>query len=407
MDILFAQIQADLRSNDALRQSGALLQALQQSAAGRDIAVIAKSAVEEIVAAPASAVCKKLAFDVIRSTRLTPDLWDTVCTGIRNDFHFPDPDVTAAAVSILAAIPSYRLAKLISDCNKEISDCFDSQSDNLRFSITETLGCVLARDDLVTLCENNVNLLDRVSVWWGRIGANMLDRSDAVSKVAFDSVGRLFQEFSTKRMSKLAGDKLVDSENSLAIRSNWVSSMVDFVWKKRRALMARSLILPVENFRATVFPVVYSVKAVASGGVEVIRKLSKSSSVGGGGGEVDANAEKLVGVSDVVTHLAPFLVSSLEPALIYEVGINMLYLADVPGGKTEWASQSTIAILTLWDRQEFASARESIVRAVVTNLHLLDLNMQVIITLVSFELINWILVSMFQFVISCYMNIFV
>ncbi|CAI8612176.1 unnamed protein product [Vicia faba] len=377
MDILFAQIQADLRSNDALRQSGALLQALQQSAAGRDIAVIAKSAVEEIVAAPASAVCKKLAFDVIRSTRLTPDLWDTVCTGIRNDFHFPDPDVTAAAVSILAAIPSYRLAKLISDCNKEISDCFDSPSDNLRFSITETLGCVLARDDLVTLCENNVNLLDRVSAWWARIGANMLDRSDAVSKVAFDSVGRLFQEFGTKRMSKLAGDKLVDSENSLAIRSNWVSSMVDFVWKKRRALMARSLILPVENFRATVFPIVYSVKAVASGGVEVIRKLSKSSSVGGGGAEVDSDAQKLVGVSDVVTHLAPFLVSSLEPALIYEVGINMLYLADVPGGKTEWASQSTIAILTLWDRQEFASARESIVRAVVTNLHLLDLNMQV------------------------------
>ncbi|KAK7269103.1 hypothetical protein RIF29_21819 [Crotalaria pallida] len=374
MDILFAQIQADLRSNDALRQSGAL----QQSAAGRDIAVIAKSAVEEIVDSPVSAVCKKLAFDLIRSTRLTPDLWDTVCSGIRNDFHFPDPDVTAAAVSILAAIPSYRLSRLITDCNMEISDCFDSPSDNLRFSITETLGCVLARDDLVTLCENNITLLDRVSAWWARIGANMLDRSDAVSKVAFESVGRLFQEFNSKRMSRLAGDKLVDSENSLAIRSNWVSSMVDFVWKKRSSLMARSLILPVENFRATVFPVVYSVKAVASGSVEVIRKLSKSSgSVNGSSVQVDSNAEKLVGVSDVVTHLAPFLVSSLEPALIYEVGIDMLYLADVPGGKPEWASQSIIAILTLWDRQEFASARESIVRAVVTNLHLLDLHMQV------------------------------
>ncbi|KAH1205062.1 Protein TPLATE [Glycine max] len=381
MDILFAQIQADLRSNDALRQSGSLLQALQQSAAGRDIAVIAKTAVEEIVAAPASAVCKKLAFDLIRSTRLTPDLWETVCGGIRTDLHFPDPDVAAAAVSILAAIPSYRLAKLISDCNKEISDCFDSPSDSLRFSATETLGCVLARDDLVTLCENNVNLLDRVSAWWARVGSNMLDRSDAVSKVAFESVGRLFQEFSSKRMSKLAGDKLVDSENSLAIRSNWVSSMVDFVWRKRRALMARSLILPVENFRTTVFPVVYSVKAVASGGVEVIRKLSKaassSASSNAAGAEVDSHAEKLVGVSDVVTHLAPFLVSSLEPALIYEVGINMLYLADVPGGKPEWASQSIIAILTLWDRLDFASARESIVRAVVTNLHLLDLHMQV------------------------------
>ncbi|EEF50944.1 conserved hypothetical protein [Ricinus communis] len=377
MDILFAQIQADLRSNDALRQSGALLQALQQSAAGRDISVIAKTAVEEIVAAPASAVCKKLSFDLIRSTRLTADLWDSVCTGVRNDLHFPDPDVTAAAVSILAAMPSYSLSKIIMDSNAEISGCFDSLSDNLRFSITETLGCILARDDMVTLCENNVNLLDKVSKWWARIGQNMLDKSDAVSKVAFESVGRLFHEFDSKRMSRLAGDKLVDSENSLAIRSNWVSSIIDFIWKRKSALMSRSLILPVENFRATVFPLVYAVKAVASGNVEVIRKVSKVASGVNATSVVDSTAEKLVGVNDVVTHLAPFLASSLDPALIFEVGINMLYLADVPGGKPEWASQSIIAILTLWDRQEFSSARESIVRAVVTNLHLLDLHMQV------------------------------
>ncbi|KAL3354498.1 hypothetical protein AABB24_018911 [Solanum stoloniferum] len=377
MDILFAQIQADLRSNDALRQSGALLQALQQSAAGRDISVLAKSAVEEIVASPASAISKKLAFDLIRSTRLTADLWETVCTGIRNDLDFPDPDVTAAAVSILAAIPSYRLGKLISDCNKQISSCFDSSSDNLRFASTETLGCILARDDLVTLCENNMNLLDRVSNWWNRIGQNMLDKSDAVAKVAFESVGRLFQEFESKRMSRLAGDKLVDSENSVAIRSNWVSSMVDFVWRRRNALMARSLVLPIENFRATVCPLVYAVKAVASGSLEVIKKLSRSSKSGNASSLDTVNVEKFVGVSDVVSHLAPFLASSLDPSLIFEVGINMLYLADVPGGKPEWASTSIIAILTLWDRQEFSSARESIVRAVVTNLHLLDLSMQV------------------------------
>ncbi|KAL2523239.1 Protein TPLATE [Forsythia ovata] len=377
MDILFAQIQADLRSNDALRQSSALLQALQQSAAGRDISVIAKSAVEEIVASPASAISKKLAFDLIRSTRLTADLWETVCTGIRNDLDFPDPDVTAAAVSILAAIPSHRLGKLILDCNKEISSCFDSPSDNLRFSITETLGCILARDDLVTLCENNINLLDRVSNWWTRIAQNMLDKSDAVSKVAFESIGRLFQEFESKRMSRLAGDKLIDSENSVAIRSNWISLMVDFVWKRRNALMSRSLILPVESFRASVYPLVYAVKAVASGSIEVIKKLSRSSKSTSDGTLDSGNAERFVGVSDVVSHLAPFLASSLDPALIFEVGINMLYLADVPGGKPEWASTSIIAILTLWDRQEYSSARESIVKAVVTNLHLLDLSMQV------------------------------
>nr|GEY30239.1 protein TPLATE [Tanacetum cinerariifolium] len=372
MDILFAQIQADLRSNDALRQSGALLQALQQSAAGRDISTLAKSAVEEIIASPSSAVSKKLAFDLIRTTRLTSDLWDTVCTGITNDLTFPDPDVTAAAISILAAIPSFKLGKLISDCSNQISACFDSTSENLRFSVTETLGCVLARDDLVTLCENNVALLEKVGMWWGRIGGNMLDKGDNVSKVAFESVGRLFQEFESKRMSRLAGDKLVDSENSVAIRSNWVSSMVEFVWKRRNALMARSLVLPVESFRASVYPLVYGVKSVASGSIEAITKLSRSKS-----GVDWSKAERFVGVSDVVTHLAPFLASSLDPALIFEVGINMLFLADVPGGKPEWASTSIIAILTLWDRQEFSSARESIVRAVVTNLHLLDLSMQV------------------------------
>lgn len=375
MDILIAQIQADLHSNDALRQSGALLQALQQSAAGRDVSAVAKSTVEEIIASPASAVSKKLAFDLLRSlNRLPDDLWDVALSGVRSDLDFPDPDVTAAAVSVLSAVPSHRLAKLISDSNKEISKCFDSPSHNLRFSITETLGCILARDDLVLICENSVSLLDRVSNWWARIAGNMLDRSDVVSKIAFESIGRLFQEFESKSMSRLAGDKLIDSENSLAIRSNWVVSAIDFVWKKRNALMARSLILPVESFRVTVYPLVYSAKAVASGAVEVFRKLSK----GGKSNVVEdvASAEKVVGVSDVVSHLLPFL-SSLDPPLIFEVGINMLSLADVPGGKPEWASASIIAILTLWDRQEFSSARESIVRAVVTNLHLLDLHMQV------------------------------
>ncbi|KAL0377320.1 UNVERIFIED_CONTAM: protein TPLATE [Sesamum radiatum] len=104
-----------------------------------------------------------------------------------------------------------------------------------------------------------------------------------------------------------------------------------------------------------------------------------SSKSGSAGTASDSgNAERFVGVSDVVSNLAPFLASSLDPALIFEVGINMLYLADVPGGKPEWASTSIIAILTLWDRQEYSSARESIVRAVVTNLHLLDLSMQVL-----------------------------
>ncbi|GJY30155.1 putative ribonuclease H-like domain-containing protein [Tanacetum coccineum] len=188
----------------------------------------------------------------------------------------------------------FKLGKLISDCSNHISACFDSTSENLRFSVTETLGCVLARDDLVMLCENNVALLEKVGMWWGRMGGIC-----------------------------------------------WIK-FLEFVWKRRNALMARLLVLPLESFRANVYPLVYGVKSVASGSIEAITKLSRSKS-----GVDWSKAKRFVGVSDVVTHLA----SSLDPALIFEVGINMLFFADVPGGKPEWASTSIIAILTLWDRQ--------------------------------------------------------
>nr|GEW62563.1 protein TPLATE [Tanacetum cinerariifolium] len=199
-------------------------------------------------------------------------------------------DVTAAAISILAAIPSFNLGKLISDCSNHISACFNSTSENLRFLVTKTLGCVLARDDLVTLCENSVALLEKV-------------------KIA-----------------------------ELGVLYGGVCS------EEKEWLMARSLVLPLESFRASVYPLVYGVKSVASGSIEAITKLLRSKS-----GVDWSKAERFLGVSDVVTHLA----SSLDPALIFEVGINMLFLANVPGGKPEWASTSIIAILTLWDKQEF------------------------------------------------------
>ncbi|KAG6555879.1 hypothetical protein Mapa_002521 [Marchantia paleacea] len=378
MDQVFAQIRSDLSSNDGLRQAQALLAALQYSAAGKDISSLSRIACEEIIASPASAVCKKLAFDLIRSTRLTADQWEIVCRGVKNDFDFQDSDVTAAAVSIVAAIPSWRLGKLIIDCSKEISNCLVDNNPNLRYNIVETLGCLLARDDVVTLCESNVTLLERVSTWWKQIGQSMLDASDAVAKVAFEGVGRLFTEFSTKRLSRLAGDKLIPSEASLAIRSAWVSAMCRFVWEKRDFLMARSLILPVENFRATVSPLVFAVKAVTTGMVEEMQAITgQQGSPRSPLEERDfVNAERILGVSDLVSHLVPFL-SSLDPALVFEVGINLLSLADVPGGKPEWASAPIMALLNLWDRQEFRAGRESIVRAVVKNLQLLDLHMQV------------------------------
>lgn len=213
------------------------------------------------------------------------------------------------------------------------------------------------------------------TTWWGRLAELALDSADAVSAGAFEALARLFQELEGRRMSRLAGDKLVDGEGALAVRAQWAADAIDFIWSRRNMLIARSMVMPVESFRVTVYPLVHAAKMVASGVVNTLRRVAKPGDTTIAD-SVESSAEKLVGVSDIVSHLLPFL-SSLDPPLVFEVGINMLALADVPGGKPEWASAAIIAILTLWDRQEFSSMRETIVRAVVTNLHLLDLGMQV------------------------------
>ena len=52
------------------------------------------------------------------------------------------------------------------------------------------------------------------------------------------------------------------------------------------------------------------------------------------------------------------LIQTLDSTQYFKVRINM-YLVDVHGGKTKWAALSIIAILMLWDRLEFSSARQS------------------------------------------------
>ncbi|GJN07280.1 hypothetical protein PR202_ga25099 [Eleusine coracana subsp. coracana] len=106
MDLLIAQITTDLRSSDALRQSSALLQALQQCAAGRDVSALARTAATEILSAPSSAVCKRLALDLLRALPLPPDILDPLLlSSLRSDLSFPDPDVAASSIASFPSLP--------------------------------------------------------------------------------------------------------------------------------------------------------------------------------------------------------------------------------------------------------------------------------------------------------------
>nr|CAB3489303.1 unnamed protein product [Digitaria exilis] len=377
MDLLIAQITTDLRSSDALRQSSALLQALQQCAAGRDVSALARTAATEILSAPSSAVCKRLALDLLRALPLPPDLLDPLLlTSLRSDLSFPDPDVAASSIASFPSLPSHLLPSLLSSAHADIAAALSSPAESLRLATVTSLSSLLPRDDLALMCSTNPSLMAHATTWWGRLAELALDSADAVSAGAFEALARLFQELEGRRMSRLAGDKLVDGEGALAVRAQWAADAIDFIWSRRNMLIARTMVMPVESFRVTVFPLVHAAKMVASGVVNTLRRIAKPGDTTIAD-SVESSAEKLVGVSDIVSHLLPFL-SSLDPPLVFEVGINMLSLADVPGGKPEWASAAIIAILTLWDRQEFSSMRETIVRAVVTNLHLLDLGMQIL-----------------------------
>jgi hypothetical protein len=67
---VFAGIRTELSSNDGVWQANALLLSLKHAAVGKGISSIASAACDEIIASPARVVCKKLAFELIRGTRL-------------------------------------------------------------------------------------------------------------------------------------------------------------------------------------------------------------------------------------------------------------------------------------------------------------------------------------------------
>jgi hypothetical protein len=79
MNQVFASIKVELTSNDGLQQLPEMLLVFQHAAVGKDISSIASSAYDKVIASPLSAVCKKLAFDLIRCMHLPSKQWEVMC----------------------------------------------------------------------------------------------------------------------------------------------------------------------------------------------------------------------------------------------------------------------------------------------------------------------------------------
>ncbi|EHA8587959.1 putative protein TPLATE [Cocos nucifera] len=121
---------------------------------------------EKIVTSPVSVICKKLAFNLLCSTRFTANLSNTILYDIHSDLTFPIPDIAAAILCPLHHA-SYLLALLVHDDHYEIAACFDSPTyfdsptNSLRLTTANAL-CILTHNDIILYDASSV-LLDRVS----------------------------------------------------------------------------------------------------------------------------------------------------------------------------------------------------------------------------------------------------
>lgn len=380
--MIFQAIKSDIVSADMGRQTSAILVALQLAAGGKDISCLSSLFCSQLIGNTANSVAKQLAYDAIRVTHLTTEDWETVCQGMANDFASTDPDVTAAALQFLTALPTWRIEQFVTDFATELSQCLAHTHAPLRRTAVDSLGALLARDDIVTMCANAPTLNTKLSAWWRKIGHCALDTSDEVSSAAFQAMGLLFAEFAQHKVSRTAGHKVTAPEAGVSVWPDMVANLCAFIWSTRDVLMSRASLLPLDLFRPSVYPLAFAARAIATGLVDDLKLIANPAERARRESNASleerdlVNAERTLGVADIVTHFMPYLGCS-EPALVYDVGIQLLSLAGVPGGKPEWAAGPITAFLALWDRQEFSPGREAIVKSVVSHLQLLDLHMQV------------------------------
>ncbi|KAL0052511.1 hypothetical protein WJX82_003263 [Trebouxia sp. C0006] len=91
-------LRQDLEAEDATKQATALLQVLNYLAGGREVGNLVTIACQSVLARPASAASKKLAYDIAKTAALSSDDWDAACEGLRADVagsHSPEVQCSA------------------------------------------------------------------------------------------------------------------------------------------------------------------------------------------------------------------------------------------------------------------------------------------------------------------------
>eukprot|EP00899_Mesostigma_viride_P025262 jgi/Mesvir1/5920/Mv00688-RA.2 len=390
---------ADLASGDAIRVSGALLQILQAASGGRDMSNFADLVFRKVVVGASSTgnndtwlSCKRLAYDVLRCSRLRPQLWTKLESTLPGDMANGPPDLRMAALGMAIHVPEARVGEFLRSAARELTICTGPDSPStVRRAAVVTLSRLLMKEDFLALCENSPWAAETIRSWWGTIAAATLDPDASISEASFTALGDLFSSIDPALSSPSPAARLRDPQ-ARYVCQHLASRLAHSLWFKLDTLLRRADALPLTGRRATAYPLTFLVRAAAAGILGDIlsrtpphpassSSTSSTSSKGqqsmiertahGSSSSLSRSQDRFFhtpaalgklsrAVSDVASQLAPLL-SSLQPSAVHEAAACLLAIASLPGAPVDLGLAAASALLSLWERRDVASGgREAV-----------------------------------------------
>eukprot|EP01104_Vermistella_antarctica_P000957 TRINITY_DN11033_c0_g1_i1.p1 TRINITY_DN11033_c0_g1~~TRINITY_DN11033_c0_g1_i1.p1 ORF type:complete len:1052 (-),score=201.88 TRINITY_DN11033_c0_g1_i1:834-3989(-) len=325
----------DLRSADTFKKLPALARLLQMAAGGKDLTPYFQSIVESGLSPSHGRTVRLLAYGALKCCRtLTNSQWNEILPLLTDDMTGMDEEVQVAALHTFPCVTPSILQELFRTRSLKFKECFNSPSHvtkpAVRLAVLETLVQLLLHSPALMK-------MDRFRRdGWNLVVERLLDSCGPVCHAAFHAVQRLFSESSTRKPMQHAEEQNSGRRDRLLPAARFVQSLA---LPKFRLLLGRFSTLDISLRWPCIFPLTHLASVILRRNSESFGSAAISMS------ELATNPQ-LLAVEVVECHFLPLL-ASMDIALTYEVGWNVLYLASLMNNKAPWVHCVTDSFISL------------------------------------------------------------
>ncbi|KAK9845774.1 hypothetical protein WJX81_002133 [Elliptochloris bilobata] len=367
-----AAFRADLEADEPQRQATALLQLLNAVAGGRDVAGSVAYACQGIVRGPAAPAVKRLAYELVRTAPLADGDWEHVGEGLKTDLAGAfSPEVAAAALGALEAVPASRLQALLADgaLGARITACLSSSSKEVRAAAVAAVGAWLgARDALAALAAGGAASTERMLEWARALGDALLDPAPAAAAAAWAGVRLLLGTEGSGTVPGFAD----------ALRERAARRVAGGVLGALAAVLGRARLLAPDD-QAMVAP---ALAAFVCFGAARDWALAEDGGVGAGAWAGARGSGPAAGglratyhlwaVMQVGEYLRPLLVGAHAATTFEAARAAMAVALHADGGLAPLAAAAAAALAELWDAPGREPARAQVLDVIARGLPALE-----------------------------------